>query len=81
MAKRTYVKPELLYESFVLAQHIAACYYHLNSMKPEDCPVDTIGGTDNSDQLFASLWPTCKTSDGEEYCYTPGAGENTFFAS
>ena len=31
MAKRTYVKPELLYENFVLAQHIAACYYHTNS--------------------------------------------------
>lgn len=82
MAKRTYVKPELLYENFILAEHIAACYYHTNFKEPGSCKVVTIGGVGNPGNLFIdSSNFNCGDGTTQEYCYTPGAGGNNIYAS
>lgn len=81
MAKRTYVKPELLYESFVLAQHIAACYYHTNSTDKQSCRVDDIGDGGNPGSLLIDGQFKCLDSVDGEFCYTNGTEENRIFAS
>ncbi|MDD7646125.1 MAG: hypothetical protein PUJ35_02630 [Ruminococcus bromii] len=82
MAKRTYVKPELLYESFVLAQHIAACFFKLNQSDVNACetagnenymgPVEPNGFVKSNQECLYEI---------EAYCYTPGANDWTTHTS
>lgn len=81
MAKRMYVKPELLYENFILAQHIAACYYHTNSTDKQSCSVNDIGGGGNPGSLLIDGQFKCLNLVEEEFCYTNGTEENRIFAS
>lgn len=74
--KKSYVKPELFYESFVLAQHIAGCSVVMNLTVEGNCTGNgTI--TDNfgtmNGQFFLRGNDEC-TNQVEQYCYTNGAG-------
>ncbi|MGN0477915.1 MAG: hypothetical protein ACI4GO_00625 [Hominenteromicrobium sp.] len=83
MAKRTYVKPELLYENFVLAQHIAACAWDVyNATSVEDCAFvsDETWGIPKG--LFAFTEnKECVDGPLESYCYTNGAAGSNLFNS
>ena len=80
---KTYVKPELYFESFELSQHIAACDLRLeHGMGQQNCAVNP--HKDGSSPFFGSLETefagafidstmNC-TQKCEVYCYTNGAG-------
>ena len=76
--KRSYVKPELFYESFVLAQHIAGCNL---TIKSTDVNVCSASGTVNEGfgPIPGESWfTTANTSCAEDqkldvYCYTNGS--------
>lgn len=73
MAKRTYVKPELLYENFVLAQHIAACELYLMSVDVNSCTVEDKHEVGFSDAKFFMNENVCTMPPPQEnYCYTNG---------
>lgn len=66
---KPYVKPELYYESFELAQHIAGCYIHgVNQTDPATCIFE--GEIDGfpSDSWF--LTKGVCTTVSEDYCVT-----------
>lgn len=79
---KTYVKPELYFESFELSQHIAACDLKLKHDNIWNCCVQL---HDNRDGFFGAFEENfenafvgnseCKTnvSDFEIFCYTNGA--------
>ncbi|WP_455582725.1 hypothetical protein [Dysosmobacter sp.] len=75
---KTYVKPELYYESFELSQHIAACDLKLESADPIVCSVaanDMLEGLGTILQDAFITSANCKFSydrDYERYCYTNG---------
>lgn len=64
---KPYVKPELYYESFELAQHIAGCSLTPKSTSPDTCAYEgIIGDTDTSWFVMEKI---C-TVITEDYCYT-----------
>lgn len=76
--KKSYVKPELFYESFVLAQHIAGCNLSWNNdfMAADSC---TASGTitDPFGSMTSTSWfvggnGECQLK-AEGYCYTNGS--------
>ncbi len=79
---KTYVKPELYFESFELSQHIAACDLKLNQENIWTCSVELHTG-DSSSPFFGDMENefvggfvdnTSCTKKCEIYCYTNGAG-------
>lgn len=76
--KKSYVKPELFYESFVLSQSIAACGIDVKNLSQDSCA-----------KLDDSFWPglggmkvfadntSCEVGIDtiEVYCYTVGTSE------
>lgn len=71
---KPYVKPELYYESFELAQHIAGCSMsEINSVDVTSCTakgtISSVFGTDHSDAWFVDGNNKC-TTKAEGYCYT-----------
>lgn len=71
---KPYVKPELYYESFELAQHIAGC--SMSEIKSVDVTSCTAEGTISSgpwetvsDSWFLEQNTRC-TTKAEGYCYT-----------
>lgn len=76
---KTYVKPELYYESFELSQHIAACDLQIKHADAASCKII-------NDREFGSLvggFITTEVCDFayEQYCYTNGAGMPSTFTS
>lgn len=77
--KKSYVKPELFYESFVLAQHIAGC--NLTIINSTDVMLCSASGTVNEGfgSVYGENWfTTANTSCAEDqkldvYCYTNGS--------
>jgi len=76
---KKYVKPELIYERYELAQHIAACAFDLHNMGEGSCGFkgeDSLGLGDLiilNDSIAA-----CDIKDYEGYCYHAGPdGMNT----
>lgn len=70
--KKSYVKPELTYESFQLSQSIAACFVKLNQENPESC--QTVGGTNGYVEPGGFLnYQSCSTII-DDYCITNGSG-------
>ena len=70
---KTYVKPELFYESFEMNQSIAACEYDMNLQAEKGCTgewdIDLDNSTDAVDKnLFLDVTEACK-SKVEGYCY------------
>lgn len=75
---KTYVKPELYYESFALSQHIAGCSLSLKVGSAATCNASgTIGSvTLEAAEGAKSGWFLSKTACAvtvEDYCYTNGA--------
>lgn len=65
---KPYVKPELYYENFELAQHIAGCSLTLLNADVKSCAATgTINGVPSESWFVAE--PTCGVTV-EEYCYT-----------
>ena len=78
--KKSYVKPELFYESFVLSQSIAACGIDVNSVNPQTCqPTTDSEYWYEVTNVFDSAKGTCVLNvdegDIEAYCYTYGTTE------
>ena len=74
MIMKPYVKPELYYESFELAQHIAGCSMsEIKSGEVLTCTaegtISSVFGTDHSDAWFVEQNESCKDC-AEGYCYT-----------
>lgn len=79
---KKYQKPTLCFESFVLAEHIAACSYQLNAADATVCKIvedryegdyaNAVGG-------FTSK-PPCDF-EYEIYCYTNGSLKEMIFQS
>lgn len=72
---KTYVKPELFFESFELAQHIAGCSLTMNGdfTTPEDCSASgTIYGVPLPEGESWFLNNGVCTAEVEAYCYTNG---------
>lgn len=76
--KKSYVKPELFYESFVLSQSIAACGIDVNNEDQYNCArLDEqfwpgLGGM----RIFESGYDCdLDFSDLDVYCYTVGTSE------
>lgn len=69
---KTYVKPELFFESFELSQHIAGCNLRLNSEVQACTASGTIFGVtlEGSESWFVSDVCSAKV---EAYCYTNGS--------
>ncbi len=81
---KTYVKPELYFESFELSQHIASCDLKLNNQSHRTCKI--VGHEENTGSAFWDLEQELKNSfidftacagnvvgEAEFYCYTNGA--------
>lgn len=72
---KPYVKPELYYENFELAQHIAGCSLTWkNSIDPENCTASGTIGHIHFDPDSNNAWflnNSC-TLEPDDYCYTPG---------
>lgn len=78
---KPYVKPELYFESFELAQHIAACDYKLGINDVTICKITEDRYTDN---IAAGGFVSQNICDFpfEIYCYTNGSddGPRTFMS-
>ena len=68
---KTYVKPELYYESFELSQHIAGCNLELKQGDVLDCLAEGTIGIAVSDSWFVEANTNCRLPV-EDYCYTNG---------
>lgn len=66
---KPYVKPELYYENFELAQHIAACNVTLELSNTMDCTAKGI--IDGRESASWFLTNSC-TPKLEDYCVTNG---------
>ena len=77
--KKSYVKPELFYESFVLNQHIAACGIDVTFENIDTCTprLDSSFWPGLSDTVFGDGESRCSTNvkDIDVYCYTTGTNE------
>lgn len=76
---KKYVKPELLYERFVLSEQIAVgCSPTLiaNLRSQTDCTISMSGAT-----LFAQENEACVVHEAEGFCYTNGSESFTIFSS
>ena len=70
---KTYVKPELYYESFELSQHIAGCSLTMNVKtlgEPASCSASGTIGKEYSESWFITEG-VCDIPV-EDYCYTNG---------
>lgn len=78
---KPYVKPELYFESFELAQHIAGCNLTLNIQDGQSCTASgTIDNESGGDRWYLDTWflngnDLC-TMPQENYCYTNGSITN-----
>lgn len=82
MVMKPYVKPELHYESFELAQHIAACYYSYSTTGPNHTDVHSCSVLDQYSGLtFFANDNNCINGEPEGYCYTNGSGNFTTWNS
>lgn len=77
---KTYVKPELYYESFELSQHIAACALQIESADAASCKI--INDREFGGELVGGFIakPVCDFPY-EQYCYTNGVGMPATFNS
>lgn len=79
---KSYVKPDLFYESFELSENIAACAWDMTSQTPETCAA--IGDTDfgiGDYAIFTAGVTGCVITDYQGYCYQPGASNSNIFNS
>lgn len=90
---KQYIKPELYYESFEMSQHVASCYFDLNSAQGS-CPFvsDKVVNTTDPDAkqvglpgivIFKSDIEDCieDYQNYQHYCYTTGTLNDLTFNS
>lgn len=72
---KSYVKPELYYESFELTEHIAGgCNAHVNSSDANSCKGEIeMPGMGGVMAAFGSA-EACGDDLNEDYCYTASVG-------
>lgn len=70
---KPYVKPELYYESFELAQHIAGCNITMQNTVEENCIGTGTIGPWPGNAWFLDGNDNCVIKT-ESYCYSNGAG-------
>lgn len=70
---KPYVKPELYYENFELAQHIAGCNISMTNTVEGNCTGNGTIGPWKQDAWFLDANDACAAKT-EKYCYTNGAG-------
>ena len=70
---KKYIKPELFYERYELAQHIADCQWEMNYANENSCIAETdkVAWDGYYDTLFTDQ-PRCNNTDWEGYCYQTG---------
>lgn len=69
---KTYVKPEIYFESFELSQHIAACGWYLNSNDASSCTAEQDGAG------YIRFNDANQSCEGDfDYCYTGGGATDT----
>ncbi|MGM9537036.1 MAG: hypothetical protein ACI3VN_01750 [Candidatus Onthomonas sp.] len=80
--KKSYVKPELVYESFVLNQHIADCGWELQLASETSCYAtgDAEWGNPADVKAFTDGVNGCEI-EPEGYCYTNGSSAVGLFRS
>ena len=83
---KPYVKPELYFESFELAQHIAACAWDMkNNNDGNSCTAEwdtSFGGGPIGESIFNHAACTIQESANEGIiCYTSGTDTQKVFAS
>lgn len=81
---KSYVKPELYFESFELSQHIAACALDMpHSRDVNVCWAEFDSGYGYPDgvRVFMSQSIGCQITDFEDYCYTNGSSGIGIFNS
>ncbi len=82
---KTYVKPDLVYESFELSQNIATCGFDVNFTNYDVCYAvgDENEGMFNV-TLFTQVNENCEAKEGENadsYCYEPSSAAWGLFNS
>ena len=82
---KQYQKPEVIYENFVLAEHIAQCSYKLSFADVEHCYVLEDRVNDDLDygnwtNAFVDENTSC-TLKSEKYCYTNSNISSMIFTS
>lgn len=74
---KQYQKPEVFYENFTLAEHIALCDYQIQSSDPASCTVIAdrypLDNGDLTGLFLNSHACTMVLEDFSAYCYTNGA--------
>lgn len=73
---KPYIKPDLYYEEFTLATHIASCGF-----KTQQAEYICSASNDLGIELFNSGTCDWDYNDYEDYCYVPGEGGNGLFGS
>ena len=76
---KQYQKPEVIYENFVLAEHIAQCNYKLGLADVGTCKIEA-DRVSNDIDTFIDQNDQC-TTKSEKYCYTNGSGLLSLFQS
>lgn len=82
---KQYQKPEVIYENFVLAEHIARCDYKLGLADVGTCKIEADRVSNDIDyadwtNTFIDQNDQC-TTKSEKYCYTNGSGLLSLFQS
>lgn len=81
---KKYVKPELFYENFELAQHVADCGWELKSGNINECYAqgDAAWGIVDDVHVF-SISAACAVLDGDSpnYCYTNSTSITSLYRS
>ena len=71
---KKYVKPELFYEQFEMAQHIANCGWELQYVANACVAKPDVNEWGDYDQLlFASEGQGCTVTNVQDYCYQNGS--------
>ncbi len=80
---KQYQKPEIFYENFVLAEHIAQCRYTMNAQQVETCSIIRDNRPDGFDftGTFVESNKSCIYHGLDEYCYTNSTSEFVLFMS
>ena len=83
---KKYIKPELFYERYELAQHIADCDWELVHPDMNTCIAHGEEDSGYEDNILFMSTISCEwTADNgmyEDYCYQPGSeGQMTVFNS
>ena len=73
---KKYVKPELFYEQFEMARHIANCGWELHVANACVAKPDVNEWGDYTQLLFASEGQGCTVTNVQDYCYQNGS-DNT----